>query len=71
MPDVGGWLFSLVLMVDTVSFLTSFVLPVLLETVSFGVFGCCCFDDDDEDGGGGGGGAGIVADGAAAGATFC
>jgi len=54
-------------MVDIVSFLTSVVLPVLLETVSFGVFGCCCFDDDDDDGGGG---AGIAADGAGGGATF-
>ena len=56
-------------MVDIVSFLTSVVLPVLLETVSFGVFGCCCFDDDDDDDGGGGG-AGIAADGAGGGATF-
>ena len=57
-------------MVDIVSFLTSVVLPVLLETVSFGVFGCCCFDDDDDDDDGGGGGAGIAADGAGGGATF-
>ena len=56
-------------MVDIVSFLTSFALPVLLETVSFGVFGCCCFDDDDDDDDGGGG-AGIAADGAGGGATF-